>query len=106
MFPLTSSNPEEQNQGDNLHVSGLSRNMTEKQLTELFNQYAKVYKAEIMYDPHTRMCSLRLSFLARHVYTSRRWLPPLIMTLADPYRRVAWLWFRQDGHCRGRSYRH
>jgi RNA recognition motif-containing protein len=39
---LIISNPEEQNQGDNLHVSGLARNISEQALTDLFNQYAKV----------------------------------------------------------------
>lgn len=34
--------PGEQNQGDNLHVSGLARSITLQQLEDMFNAVAKV----------------------------------------------------------------
>ncbi|KAK1925345.1 hypothetical protein DB88DRAFT_483644 [Papiliotrema laurentii] len=46
--------PEQGNRGDNLHVSGLARSVTERMLDEIFSVHGKVYKAELMTDPHTK----------------------------------------------------
>ncbi|KAG8871884.1 hypothetical protein FRB97_008238 [Tulasnella sp. 331] len=42
------------NPGNNLHVSGLSSKVDNKDLELLFGKYGKVDKAAVMYDPHTR----------------------------------------------------
>ncbi|OWZ57596.1 hypothetical protein C345_02905 [Cryptococcus neoformans A2-102-5] len=46
--------PNTANQGNNLHVSGLSRAVTERQLEDLFSQIGKVAKVQIMVDPHSQ----------------------------------------------------
>ncbi|WVF69340.1 hypothetical protein IAT40_004116 [Kwoniella sp. CBS 6097] len=43
-----------ENQGNNLHVSGLSRSVTERQLEEYFSKIGKVAKCQIMMDPHSQ----------------------------------------------------
>lgn len=77
------SRDEENNKGDNLHVSGLARSVTQVMLDEMFNKHGRVsvdrlcdsearradsqvYKAELMTDPHTRKSSLKS--------TGRSWL--------------------------------
>jgi len=42
------------NPGNNLHVSGLSSKVDNKDLELMFSKYGKVAKAAVMYDPHTR----------------------------------------------------
>ncbi|KZT58335.1 hypothetical protein CALCODRAFT_432775, partial [Calocera cornea HHB12733] len=42
------------NPGNNLHVSGLSSRVDNRQLEEAFGKFGKVQKAQVMYDPHTR----------------------------------------------------
>ncbi|KAG8905389.1 hypothetical protein FRB99_009002 [Tulasnella sp. 403] len=42
------------NPGNNLHVSGLSSRVDNRDLEVAFGKYGKVAKAAVMYDPHTR----------------------------------------------------
>ncbi|KAG8969767.1 hypothetical protein FRC03_001112 [Tulasnella sp. 419] len=42
------------NPGNNLHVSGLSSRVDNRDLEALFAKHGKVAKASVMYDPHTR----------------------------------------------------
>ncbi|PWN52750.1 RNA-binding domain-containing protein [Violaceomyces palustris] len=42
------------NPGNNLHVSGVSNKVTDRDLSEAFSKYGVVTKAQVMYDPHTR----------------------------------------------------
>ncbi|KAK4684703.1 transformer-2 protein, partial [Tremellales sp. Uapishka_1] len=42
------------NPGNNLHVSGIARNIDVPQLEDIFAKHGKVQKASIMLDPHTR----------------------------------------------------
>jgi len=42
------------NPGNNLHVSGLSSRVDNRDLEAAFAKYGKVAKAAVMYDPHTR----------------------------------------------------
>ncbi|KAG9016598.1 hypothetical protein FRB90_002879 [Tulasnella sp. 427] len=42
------------NPGNNLHVSGLSSRVDNRELEAAFSKYGKVQKAAVMYDPHTR----------------------------------------------------
>ncbi|WVR06253.1 hypothetical protein IAU60_003283 [Kwoniella sp. DSM 27419] len=42
------------NPGNNLHVSGLARVITEAQLIDYFSKAGKVAKCQIMMDPHTQ----------------------------------------------------
>ncbi|KAF8323767.1 hypothetical protein DL93DRAFT_2049482, partial [Clavulina sp. PMI_390] len=42
------------NPGNNLHVSGLSHKVDNRELEELFSKHGKVERAAVMYDPHTR----------------------------------------------------
>jgi len=42
------------NPGNNLHVSGLSSKVDNRDLEAAFGKYGKVQKAAVMYDPHTR----------------------------------------------------
>lgn len=68
---LIGRDAEDNNKGDNLHVSGLARSVTQANLDEMFNKHGRVslvralsnlgrfadgqvYKAELMTDPHTR----------------------------------------------------
>ena len=63
----SSSNTEEgtnSNTGNNLHVSGLARSITDRQLEDLFSKCGKIVKAQVMVDPHTRTCLARQSLLA------------------------------------------
>ncbi|KAJ7059456.1 hypothetical protein C8F01DRAFT_215216 [Mycena amicta] len=41
------------NQGNNLHVSGLSKRLESRDLEDVFGRIGRVSKAQIMYDPHT-----------------------------------------------------
>ncbi|KAG2223939.1 hypothetical protein INT45_009391 [Circinella minor] len=52
--PSRNPDPEEQNPGDNLFITGLTTRTNSADLEELFNKYGKIQKAEVMYDPHTR----------------------------------------------------
>ncbi|CAE7118948.1 unnamed protein product [Rhizoctonia solani] len=42
------------NPGTNLHISGLHPRVTDRHLEDAFGKYGKVYKAQVVYDPHTR----------------------------------------------------
>lgn len=42
------------NPGNNLHVSGLSHKVDNRELETIFSKCGKVQRASIMYDPHTR----------------------------------------------------
>lgn len=42
------------NPGNNLHVSGLSSRIDNRELESIFSKVGKVKKAAVMYDPHTR----------------------------------------------------
>ncbi|EGG05951.1 uncharacterized protein MELLADRAFT_31155, partial [Melampsora larici-populina 98AG31] len=42
------------NPGNNLHVSGISLRVEDRDLEELFSKYGKVLKSQLMRDPHTR----------------------------------------------------
>jgi len=42
------------NPGNNLHVSGLSSKVDNKDLEIAFSKYGKIAKAAVMYDPHSR----------------------------------------------------
>ncbi|KIJ53709.1 hypothetical protein M422DRAFT_155027 [Sphaerobolus stellatus SS14] len=42
------------NPGNNLHVSGLSHKVDNRDLEAAFSKYGRVQKASVMYDPHTR----------------------------------------------------
>ncbi|KAG9042654.1 hypothetical protein FS837_010593 [Tulasnella sp. UAMH 9824] len=42
------------NPGNNLHVSGLSSRVDNRELEAAFSKFGKVQKAAVMYDPHTR----------------------------------------------------
>ncbi|EPQ30628.1 uncharacterized protein PFL1_01529 [Pseudozyma flocculosa PF-1] len=44
----------ETNPGNNLHVSGLSTKVTDRDLEEAFGKFGAIEKAQVMYDPHTR----------------------------------------------------
>lgn len=44
----------EVNPGNNLHVSGLSHRVDNRELEAAFSKIGRVNKASIMYDPHTR----------------------------------------------------
>jgi len=44
----------EQNPGNNLHVSGLSGRVEQRDLEDLFQKYGRVKKVSIMLDPHTK----------------------------------------------------
>jgi len=46
--------PAEANQGNNLHVSGLAKSVDVPALEEVFGKIGKIYKVEIMQDPHTQ----------------------------------------------------
>lgn len=42
------------NEGTNLFVTGLTRSVTEQDLSDAFSKYGRVDKCQIMYDPHSR----------------------------------------------------
>lgn len=42
------------NPGNNLHVSGLSGRVEERDLEDAFSKYGRVQKAQVMRDPHTK----------------------------------------------------
>ncbi|KAN0065575.1 hypothetical protein ACQY0O_001440 [Thecaphora frezii] len=46
--------PGENNPGNNLHVSGLSNKVTDRDLEEAFGKFGTIQKAQVMYDPHSR----------------------------------------------------
>ncbi|RSH89292.1 hypothetical protein EHS25_002404 [Saitozyma podzolica] len=46
--------PEESNQGNNLHISGLARVIDNRMLEDMFSKVGKIDKAEVMFDPHTQ----------------------------------------------------
>jgi len=52
--PGRGGNDVSQNPGNNLHVSGLSSRVDNRDLETAFGKYGKVAKAAVMYDPHTR----------------------------------------------------
>ncbi|KAG7086225.1 hypothetical protein E1B28_002195 [Marasmius oreades] len=42
------------NEGNNLHIKGLSRRIDDRGLLETFSKAGRVQKAQVVYDPHTR----------------------------------------------------
>ncbi|UZJ53212.1 hypothetical protein CBS101457_002532 [Exobasidium rhododendri] len=50
----TGNDDGEQNPGNNLHVSGVSQRVTERDLDEAFGKFGKVLRSQVMYDPHSR----------------------------------------------------
>ncbi|KAH9932113.1 RNA-binding domain-containing protein [Epithele typhae] len=46
--------PQHQNPGNNLHVSGLSHKVDTRDLEQAFAKVGRVKKAQVMYDPHSR----------------------------------------------------
>ncbi|KAM0786052.1 hypothetical protein ACM66B_006863 [Microbotryomycetes sp. NB124-2] len=44
----------ESNPGNNLHVSGLSTRVEERDLEEIFGKYGRIDKVQVMRDPHTK----------------------------------------------------
>ncbi|GAA5846869.1 hypothetical protein JCM3766R1_004680 [Sporobolomyces carnicolor] len=44
----------ENNPGNNLHVSGLSSRVEERDLEEVFGKYGRIQKCSVMRDPHTK----------------------------------------------------
>ncbi|KLT43092.1 RNA-binding domain-containing protein, partial [Cutaneotrichosporon oleaginosum] len=42
------------NRGNNLHVSGLARSITDRGLEDHFSKVGKIVKAQVMLDPHTQ----------------------------------------------------
>ncbi|KAF9261807.1 RNA-binding domain-containing protein [Marasmius fiardii PR-910] len=42
------------NQGNNLHIKGLSRRVDDRDLLDAFSKVGRVQKARVIYDPHTR----------------------------------------------------
>ncbi|KAF5387301.1 hypothetical protein D9757_005750 [Collybiopsis confluens] len=45
---------EAENPGNNLHVSGLSKNVDNRELESAFAKIGRVSRASVVYDPHTR----------------------------------------------------
>ncbi|GAA6059943.1 hypothetical protein JCM10212_003083 [Sporobolomyces blumeae] len=43
-----------QNPGNNLHVSGLSTRVEERDLEEVFGKFGRIQKCQVMRDPHTK----------------------------------------------------
>jgi transformer-2 protein len=46
--------PGDGNPGNNLHVSGLSTRVDDRDLDEAFAKYGRIQKCQVMRDPHTR----------------------------------------------------
>ncbi|GAA5907726.1 hypothetical protein JCM6882_008957 [Rhodosporidiobolus microsporus] len=46
--------PEGGNPGNNLHVSGLSTRVEERDLEELFSKHGRIQKCQVMRDPHSK----------------------------------------------------
>ncbi|KAK4048545.1 hypothetical protein OIV83_004713 [Microbotryomycetes sp. JL201] len=44
----------DQNPGNNLHVSGLSTRVEERDLEEIFGKYGRIDKVQVMRDPHSK----------------------------------------------------
>ncbi len=55
------------NKGNNLHVSGLARSITDRVLEDHFSKVGKIVKAQVMLDPHTRAYLSVLSLTRRGV---------------------------------------
>ncbi|GAA5876880.1 hypothetical protein JCM1840_002689 [Sporobolomyces johnsonii] len=46
--------PQGMNPGNNLHVSGLSTRVEERDLEEVFSKFGRIQKCQVMRDPHTK----------------------------------------------------
>ncbi|KAH7876217.1 uncharacterized protein C8R40DRAFT_1043473, partial [Lentinula edodes] len=45
---------QDNNPGNNLHVSGLSSKVDDRELEAMFAKVGRITKAQVVYDPHTR----------------------------------------------------